>query len=167
MMLLGIAIVFAMAWIGAGWMRSADAGAQPEAGVQKRHRRGMWIALSLAVAATLAHCATGIDLSRARDEGELRPALTMWAMVGAWGVLPWALLLVVLQRTQAFPWFQWGLFAALVGIAVMLFAQVRLNPPTPPSGGWEFLIVPALQLGLVACLCLLGGAIVRLASRAG
>lgn len=167
MMLLGVLILSALAWIGAGWMDSANGRAQSAHGVSKRQRYALWIALALAMAATLAHSSTAVDWSLARGDGNLRPVLMLFAMAGVWGVLPYALLFAVLRRTQAFPWFQWGLFAAVIGIAVAFFANVRLQAHTPPSGGWEFLIVPALQLGGIACLCLVGGAVVRLASRAG
>ena len=158
-MTLIIALVLGFtAFVGAGWMAKADLPRQ-QAPALRRYRLAFRWAIALAALATMAYCTTGIQWPEAMTNPGQGVQLYLYAMVVAVGLAPYALLLALSSRMEVMPRLQLMLVGAVAVIAISFFSRVR--SAGTPSGGWEFFIVPALQLAMIAGVCVVGGALVR------
>jgi len=97
---------------------------------------------------TVALAATDIDWTA--FSGQLWPALIAFATVALLTLVPYGLYLPIVPGLRAGPAFQVVFLTVLVSIPVILFSYWRLMGI--PTNGWDFFIVPFLQLGSLALI---------------
>jgi len=119
----------------------------------------LFFAMLTAALGTAVFYATGIDWSFAHETRTLGPAALAFLMALSFALLPYALLVALLRRTQSSPLFQIASFALFLALPVVAFASWRLNGIN--TAGWDFLLVPVWQVALLAVLYALSFLVVR------
>ncbi len=85
-------------------------------------------------------------------------SLPVWVGFSTWlaavgmATFPYIGLYTLLKHSTQFPRFQIVIFLIVVGLPLLLF--VAFHTSSKPTGGWEYIIVPWLQLGLQALIAL-------------